>query len=62
MAKSTGSGVRKEMVTSKVKEKKNSLDSWEGENLWMSKEVEESLDSRVRKELVTVQFRGWGRT
>ena len=53
MAKSTGSGVRKEMVTSKVKEKKNSLDSWEGENLWMSKEVEESLDSGVRKELVT---------
>ena len=53
MAKSTGSGVRKEMVTSKVKEKKNSLDSWEGENLWISKEVEESLDSGVRKELVT---------
>ena len=52
MAKSTGSGVRKEMMMSKVKEKKNSLDYWEVENLWLSKEVDESLDSGVREELV----------
>ena len=40
MAKSTGSGVRKEMVTSKVKEKKNSLDKMDQ---WMSQDLEQVI-------------------